>query len=220
MCKEIKRLYFIPILVLVAVITPGLARAQMPELDFTDTRRARETFKRLQPKSLRDEVATFALSGISESVGKTPLPKISYSDFGNDFMNFEGDGIKASVKISPFSEEGHRMDYEDKHLIRIDRKPYYGNYGKVPKTFISELSLIVDGDTVAIPPTAYFDLYNLNLTYSDKGSQKTRNAIYRSPDGKRIYFYLFSRDNSGSYEVTWIFEDKQYVKRVLDYGFM
>ena len=220
MYKKIKQIYFIPILILVSVLVPGLARAQMPELDFTDTRRAREIFKRLQPKSLRAEVATFALSGISESVGTTPLPKVSYSDFGNDFMRFEGDGIEASVKIAPFSEEGRRLDYEDKHLIRIDKKPYYGNYGKVPKTYISELSLIVDGDSVAIPHTAYSDLYNLNLTYSDKGSQKTTNAIYRSADGKRIYFYLFSRDKTGSYEVTWIFDDKQYVKRVLDYGFM
>ena len=194
--------------------------AQMVELDYTDSRRTKESFKRLQPKSLRAEVATFALSGISESVGTTPLAKAPYSDFGNNYMNFEGDGIKAAVKIAPFSEEGHRMDYEEKHLIRIDRKPYYGNYGSVPKTYISELSLIVDGDTLTVPPIAYFDLYNLHLTYSDKGSLKTTNAIYRSKDGKRIYFYLFSRDNSGSYEVTWIFDDKQYVKRVLDYGFM
>ena len=194
--------------------------AQMVELDYTDTRREKESFKKLQPKSLRLEVATFALSGISESVGTIPMPKVPYSDFGNDFMNFEGDGIKASVKIAPFSEEGHRMDYEDKHLIKIDKKTYYGNYGSVPKTYISDVSLIVDGDTVIVPPIAYFDLYNLHLVYADKGSQKTTNAVYRSKDGKRIYFYLFSRDSSGSYEVTWIFDDKKYVKRVLDYGFM
>ena len=194
--------------------------AQMTDLDYTDTRTNRESFKRLQPKSLRAEVATFALAGISESVGTSPLNKISYSDFGKDFMNFEGDRIKASVKIAPFKEEGHKLDYDEKYLIRIDKKPYYGNYGKIPKTYISEVTLIVDGDTIAIPSIAYFDLYNLQLTYSDKGSQKTSNALYKSADGKRIYFYLFSRDNTGSYEVTWIFDNKQYVKRVLDYGIM
>ena len=217
---KIKKLNIIYLIIFCGVLIPIFSSAQTPELDFTDTRRSREGFKRLQPKSLREEVATFALSGISESVGTTPLPKISYSDFGRDFMRFEGDGIGAFVKIAPFSEEGHRLDYEDKHLIKIDKKPYYGDYGKVPKTYISELSLIVDGDTVVIPPTAYSDLYNLHLTYSDKGSQKTTNAIYKSTDGKRIYFYLFSRDKTGSYEVTWIFDNKQYVKRVLDYGFM
>ena len=194
--------------------------AQMTELDYTDTRRTRESFKRLQPKSLRAEVATFALAGITESVGTTPLNKISYSDFGMDFMNFEGNGIKASVKIAPFSEEGHKLDYDEKYLIRIDKKPYYGNYGTIPKTYIRDVTLIVDGDTVTIPPIAYFDLYNLQFTYSDKGTKKTTNAIYKSADGQRIYFYLFSRDNTGSYEVTWIFDNKQYVKRVLDYGIM
>ena len=146
--------------------------AQMTDLDYTDTRTNRESFKRLQPKSLRAEVATFALAGISESVGTSPLNKISYSDFGKDFMNFEGNGIKASVKIAPFKEEGHKLDYDDKYLIRIDKKPYYGNYGSVPKTYISEVSLIVDGDTLMVPPIAHFDLYNLHLTYSDKGSLK------------------------------------------------
>lgn len=213
------KIQFISLLVLILFISKDL-RAQQSELDYTDTRRTRESFKKLQPKSVREEVATFALGGISESIGTTPLNKISYSDFGNDFMNFDGDGIKASVHIAPFSKEGHKLDYDDKYLIRIDKKPYYGDYGVLPKTYISNVSLIVDGDTVAIPPAAYSDLYNLHLTYSDKGTRKTTNAIYTSNDGKRIYFYLFSKDSTGSYEVTWIFDNKQYVRRVLDYGFM
>jgi hypothetical protein len=135
-------------------------------------------------------------------------------------MNFEGNGIKASVKIAPFKEEGHKLDYDEKYLIRIDKKPYYGNYGKIPKTYISEVTLIVDGDTVVVPPIAYFDLYNLHLNYSDKGTKKTTNAIYKSADGQRLFFYLFSQDNTGSYEVTWIFDNKKYVKRVLDYSIM
>ncbi|MEO6682212.1 MAG: hypothetical protein ABIN48_05245 [Ginsengibacter sp.] len=211
-------IFFISLIIILP--SSGHLFAQMTDLGYTDTRRNRESFKRLQPKSLRTEVATFALSGISESVGTTPLQKISYTEFGNDFMNFEGEGIKASVKTAPFSEEGRRLDYDDKYLIRIDRKPYYGNYGFVPKTYISDVTLIIDGDTIVVPPVAYSDLYNLNLTYSDKGVRKTTNAIYKSPDGNRIYFYLFSRDNSGSYEVTWIFDNKQYARRVLDYGFM
>jgi hypothetical protein len=212
--------YFLTIFVSFLFINSSHLFAQMTELNYTDTRRTRESFKRLQPKSMRTEVATFALAGISESVGTTPLNKISYADFGKDFMNFEGDGIKASVKIAPFSAEGHKLDYDDKYLIRIDKKPYYGDYGSIPKTYISDVNLIVDGDTVIVPPVAYFDLYNLQLTYSDKGTKKTTNAIYKSADGQRIYFYLFSRDNTGSYEVTWIFDNKQYVKRVLDFGIM
>ncbi len=75
-------------------------------------------------------------------------------------------------------------------------------------------------DTVVIPPAAYADLYNLNFEYSDKGTTRTTNAIYRSANPHRIYLYLFCKDNTGSYEVTWIIYDKKYVRRVLDYGFM
>ena len=196
------------------------AQLEPVELDYQDTRKKKESFTKLQPKSLREEVATFALGGISESVGTTPLPKVSFNDFGRDYMIFEGDGLRATVKLAPFSPDGHRLDYDEKYLIKIDKKGYYGDYGSVPKTYIKELTLTVEGDTVLIPPTAYFDLYNLQLTYIDKGAQRTTNALYRSKDGKRIYFYLFSRDNTGSYEVTWIFEDKKFVKRVLDYGIM
>lgn len=194
--------------------------AAQSNYDFQDTRRKNESFNKLQPRNVRADVATFALSGISESVNVDTLHKISYKSFGNDFMNLEGDGIKASVKLAPFDKTKHKLDYDEKYLIRIDRKTYYGNYGNVPFTYISNVSMIIDGDTVVIPKTAYFDLYNLNLTYNDKGVKRTTNAVYKSKDGHHIYLYLFSRDNSGSYEVTWIFQDKKYLRRVLDYGFM
>lgn len=46
-------------------------------------------------------------------------------------------------------------------------------------------------DTVAIPAAAYVDLYNLNFAYSDKGTERTTNGIYRSANPHRIYLYLF-----------------------------
>ena len=211
---------FLLFLVFLLSAHPLLAQLSEPDLGYQDTRKKREGFARLQPKTVRDEVATFALGGISESVGTTPLPKITYIDFGNDYMIFEGEGLRGTVKIAPFSPDGHRLDYDEKYLIKIDKKPYYGDYGTVPRTYIKEVTLTVDGDTVSIPPAAYSDLYNLHLTYISQGAQRTTNAIYRTRDGKRIYFYLFSKDDTGSYEVTWIFEDKKFVRRVLDYGIM
>jgi hypothetical protein len=193
------------------------------DLDFQDTRRKNEGFARLQPKEIRDEVATFALAGISESVNAVPLHKIPYQSFGTDSMTFQGDRIKAIIKIAPFDPAKHKLTYDEKHLVKIDKKTYYGDYGKIPKTYISNVTLIVRGDTFQLPPAAYDDLYNLNLTYSDKGVQRTTNAIYISRDTQRIYLYLFSKDNSGSYEVTWIIQDmkgRKYLRRVLDYGFM
>ena len=75
-------------------------------------------------------------------------------------------------------------------------------------------------DTVIIPPAAYGDLYNLNFTYRDKsGTERTANGVFFSKDNNRMYIYLLSRDATGSYEVTWVIENKKYLRRVVDYGF-
>ena len=188
--------------------------------DYQDTRKKNESFARLQPPVLRSEVATFTLSGISESVGALPLAKINYTNFGNDFMDFEGDGIKVSVQVSPFESTKHKLQFDEKYLIKIDKRPYYGNYGNMPLTTISNITMTVNGDTVVIPEFAYNDLHNINFDYTTKGVKRTTNGVFRSKDGHRIYIYLFSKDNTGSYEVTWIIQDKKYLRRVLDYGFM
>lgn len=191
------------------------------ELPYQDTRRKRETFRKTPPE-FRLEVSTFALAGISESVGQPPLHKIGYTKLSKDSMVFEGDGIQAAVVLAPFDETKHRLDYDldEKHLIRIDKRPYYGDYGFVPKTEISNISMIINGDSVEIPKTAYFDLYNLHFTYNNKGYQKTTSAVYVSDDKRRVYLYLFSKGDKGSYEVTFIFKDRQFIRRVLDYDLL
>lgn len=198
----------------------GFSCSAQKYYDYQDTRRKNESFAKLPRTQIRADLATFTLSGIDEAVGKDELQKIPFTNFGSDFMNFEGDNIKASIKLLPFDKTKHKLDYDEKYLIRIDRKPYYGGYGTIPKTYIGNISIIVDKDTVAIPTAAYADLYNVNLTYTDKGTLRSRNGIYKSKDGHRIYLYLFCKDATGSYEVTWIIQDKKYLRRVLDYGFM
>jgi hypothetical protein len=105
--------------------------------------------------------------------------------------------------------------------VKIDRKYYYGDYGNLPKKQISQIRLMIGKDTIIIPAAAYSDFYNLNLSYEDKtGTQRSANAIYRSNDGRRLYLYLLSKDATGSYEVTWVIQDRKYLRRVVDYGFM
>ena len=206
------------ILTLFALLYSSWTFAQNgPEYDY---RKKNESFLKSSPRNVRADVATFALGGISESIGTTPLYKIPYSSFGKDSMVFEADRIKAKIKLAPFNKEGHRMDYDEKYLVRIDRKPFYGDYGFLPSTYISEVSLIIYGDTVSIPKAAYSDLFNVNLTYNDRGVQRTTNAVYRSADGHFTYLYLFSKANKGSYEVTWVFQDKKYLRRILDYDLL
>lgn len=187
--------------------------------DMPDSRKKTESFERFRIPDIRKDLATFTLGGISESVGALPLEKISYTSLANDSILFEGDGIKAKVKIAVFDPAKHKLSFDEKFLVRIDRRPYYaGDYGNTPKTGISEVSVIINNDTVFIPPTAYTDLFNVHFTYSDQGVERTRDAVYKSKDGRKIYLYLFSQSETGSYEVTWIIQDKKYLRRVLDYG--
>ncbi len=198
----------------------GFSSSAQKYYEFEDTRRKNESFARFPKNEIRADAATFTLSGIDEAVGKDELKKIPFTNFGTDFMNFAGDNIKANIKLLPFDKSKHRLDYDEKYLIRIDRKPYYGDYGNVPKTYIGNITLTIGNDSIAIPATAYADLYNLNLTYTDKGTLRSRNGIYKSKDGHRIYLYVFCKDATGSYEVTWIIQDNKYMRRILDYGFM
>ncbi|MEO9033150.1 MAG: hypothetical protein ABI285_07890 [Ginsengibacter sp.] len=207
-------------LIIAASILMSFCCSAQDNYDYQDTRRKNESFAKLPKTEIRADLATFTLSGIDEAVGKNELKKIPFTKFGDDFMNFEGDGVAAQIMLSPFNPARHKLDYDEKYLIRIDRKTYYGNFGKVPKTYISRIMLTDGNDSITIPPAAYFDIYNVSLTYTDKGTVRSRNGIYRSKDGHRIYLYIFCKDATGSYEVTWIIQDKKYLRRVLDYGFM
>jgi hypothetical protein len=49
---------------------------------------------------------------------------------------------------------------------------------------------------------------------------KSYNKVFVSPDKKKVYIYMLNRDNLGSYEVTWVIQDKKYLRRVVDFGFL
>lgn len=218
------------IFVIVFLLYSFIVTAQKPKknYEYQDTRKKTESYAKASPE-IKADLATFTFAGIDESIAKAQLRKISFTSFGPDFMTFKGedvnaagDNIKVTVTTAFFdtAKQKHKLDFDEQYLIRIDRKPYYGNYGSMPKTFIKQLLVIIGKDTVAIPPAAYMDLYNLNFTYADKATQRSVNGVYVSKDKHKIYLYLFCKDATGSYEVTWIIQDKRYVRRVLDYGFM
>jgi hypothetical protein len=113
------------------------------------------------------------------------------------------------------------MYYDEKYLVKIDNKPFYGSFGKLPKTTIEKVVVIMNNDTIPVPPTAYADLYNPSFTYRDaSGTQRTLNSVYLSNDKRKVYIYMLNKDEAGSYEVTWVIQDKKYLRRVVDYGFL
>jgi hypothetical protein len=199
------------------VLSTLVATAQ----DYPDYRSKKEIFPRIVEKDIRSDVASFSMGGIEESVGKLPLKSIPVVKSGPDFISFANENLQATIKGGVFDKTKHKLSfYEEKYLVKIDNKPYFGDYGKVPKTTIEEVTVIINRDTIVIPPAAYADLYNPIFTYREGGVEKSYNSIYLSADGRKIYVYMLKREAGGSYEVTWVIQDKKYLKRVVDFGFL
>jgi hypothetical protein len=196
--------------------------AAAQDREFPDYRSKKENFLRMQEKDIRADLASFTMGGMDESIGKGKPFSIPATAYGTDFITFSGNDIQVTIKAGTFDQSKHKLQmYSGKHLVKINGKPYYGNYGEVPRTTIESVTVLIDKDSVAIPVTAYNDLYEPDFTYRDaSGTVKSYNKVYISPDKKKIYIYMLNRDPLGSYEVTWVIQDKKYLRRVVDFGFL
>jgi hypothetical protein len=189
------------------------------DADVNDYRRKNEGFAHISDKSIRSDLSCFTIGGLDESLGKGLLKKLPVTAHGDNFIIFDSNQIRVTIKAAPFFATKHKLAKEGERLVKIDNKPYYGNYGKMPSMAIANVSVIVGKDTVAIPESAWAALYNPQFIYNEGGDLKTKDEVYLSPDKRTFYIYMLNKDDTGSYEVTWIIQDKKYVKRVIDYGF-
>ncbi len=194
------------------------ALAQSP--DMPDYRTKRENFSKITDKNIQNDLAVFTMSAIDMSVGKLPLKGLPVTDFGENFIQFDSDNIKVIIRAGEFEPDKHKLQYNGKYLVRIDNKPYYGSYGAVPERTIASVTLLVHGDTIPIPPAAIADLYEPSFTYLQNGKRKSYNGVYFSNDKRNIYIYMLNNDGVGGYEVTWVIQDKKYLRRVVDFGFL
>jgi len=187
-----------------------------------DLRNKRENFLKYPKGEVRDDLATFTLGGIDERLGKKPLDRLPAVDYNMKSITFEGDNnTKVVISSGTFEAAKHKLFYyyDKKYLVKIDGKPYYGDYGAVPSTTVGSVSVILNKDTVEIPTTAFADLYHPEFTYVDGGGTiRTHNAVFLSADKHRMYIYMLNAETIGHYEVTWIIQDKKYVGRVVDSG--
>lgn len=191
--------------------------------DYPDYRSKKELFTRITEKDIRSDIASYSMAGIDESVGKLPLKTIPITKAGANFISFEENNIQVNITGGLFDPTKHKLTYFDpakKYLVKINNKPYFGDYGKVPKTTIENINVIIDRDTIVIPPTAFFDLYNPIFSFKEGGIQKSNNKVYISADGRKLYIYMLKQETGGSYEATWVIQDKKYLKRVVDFGFL
>ena len=190
------------------------------DLDFPDFRSKKDNFSKISDKDVRADMASFSLAGVDESIGKAQLQTVPVTDHGADFMTFQNDNIKIIIKTSFFMPTKHKLMMSETHLVKIDGKPYYGGiYGQTPHIIIQTVTVLVGKDTVPIPATAYFDLYDPKFSFNENGATRSRNGVYLSNDKHTFYIYMLNIDNGGA-EYTWVIRDKQYLRRVVDVGFL
>jgi len=190
--------------------------------DMPDYRPKRDKFTSIQDKDIRNDLASFTMAGIDESISKLPLNKIPLVELQKDHVIYKGDDITVTLTTGIFDPSAHKLLYfDEKWLVKIDGKGFFGNYGKIPRNNIKSVVVTIGKDSIVVPTEAYFDLYNPSFMYKDAGgTQRSLNSVYVSNDKRKIYIYMLSLDDRGSYEVTWIIQDKKYLRRVVDFGFM
>jgi len=207
---------------LYTVLFISLCTAAIAQDDDIPTYRSkRENFLKMTEKDLQADLATFTLGGLDMATGKDPIPYIPVVSFNNDSVLLQKDNIRIVIKAGTFDKTKHKiLLYDEKYVTKIDNKPYYGTIGKMPKTTIQYIMVTVGRDTINIPAPAYNDLYDLFFCRPAANARtKCNDGVYLSKDGHRIYVYMLNGDGKDGYEVTWIIQDKQYLRRVVDWDF-
>lgn len=189
--------------------------------DIPNYRSKRENFLKMTEKDLRADLATFTLGGLDEASGKDPLPYVPVVAYSSDSVLLQKDNIKVVIKAGTFDKSKHKiLLYDEKYVTKIDNKPYYGVIGKMPLTTIQSVLVTIGRDTIVIPATAYTDLYNPAFCRPGANAKtKCNTGVYFSKDNRRMYIYMLNGDGREGYEVTWVIQDRQYLRRVVDWDF-
>lgn len=186
--------------------------------EMSDYRRKNENVLKMREKDIRSDLSTFTYGGIEERIGKAALNVILPRSYNDKEIYFEGNDIKVIITKGVFDPSKYKLGYEEKHLVKINNRPFYGGYGSLPRSTIEAITVIIKNDTIAIPPASFADLYNPSFAYRDEqGTLRSLNGVYLSADGRKVYIYLLNRDASANYEVTWVIQDNKYLRRALDY---
>jgi hypothetical protein len=189
--------------------------------DIPDYRSKKDNFSKMQEKDIRADLSQFTFGGINESLTKHRLDAIPLKVVMDDAITFSNDTVIAQITTGNFDATKHKVSwYNDKYAVKLDNKPFWGTENSVPKHTITSITAVIESDTVVVPSAAFIDLYEPNLYYTDaKGSRKTFCNVYRSADKRKYYIYMVNGEGSGRYEVTWVIQDKKYLRRIVDWGF-
>lgn len=189
--------------------------------DIPDYRSKKDNFLKMQEKDIRADLSQFTFGGISESLIKHRLDVIPLIGAKDNEIIFSNDTVIVQITTGTFDPTKHKVTwYNDKYAVKLDNHAFWGTENIVPKHTITSIVAVIEADTVVLPQTAFADLYEPHLYYTDaKGSRKTFCNVYRSADKRKYYIYMVNGEGAGRYEVTWVIQDKKYLRRVVDWNF-
>jgi hypothetical protein len=189
--------------------------------DIPDYRSKRDNLSKMIEKDIRADLAQFTFAGISESLEKHKLEQVPATEIKNDEIIFSNDTMSVKITTGGFDATKHKVTwYDDKYAVKLDNHAFWGTENKVPRTSITSVVAVMGLDTIVVPPAAYADLYEPRLYFKDaNGNAKSYCNVYVAPDHRKIYVYMLNGEGNGRYEVTWIIQDKHYLRRVVDWGF-
>lgn len=189
--------------------------------DIPDYRTKKDNFLKMQEKDIRADLSQFTFGGISESLTKHRLDAIPLLGVKENTMLFSNDTVIVQITTGKFDPTKHKVTwFDDKYAVKLDNRAFWGTEYTVPKLTIASVVAVIGADTLVLPQAAFTDLYEPRFFYTDsKGKSKSYCNVYRSADKRKYYIYMLNGTGKGRYEVTWVIQDKQYLRRVVDWNF-
>jgi hypothetical protein len=206
--------------IILSILLCSIINFSFAQDDIPDYRSKRDNFLKMQEKDIRADLSQFTFGGISESLTKHKLEALKVDDIKNDTIVFSSDTVEVQITSGNFDPVKHKVTWYDKYAVKLDNHAFWGTENAVPKHTITSVIAVIGLDTVVVPAAAFVDLFEPHFYYTDsKGSKKTYCNVYMSADKRRYYIYMLNGDGNGRYEVTWVIQDKHYLRRVVDWGF-
>lgn len=189
-----------------------------------------DSFEKFCEGKIKEEVSFITISGgkyeTRDSLISKHLVLFETHNYTDTSLELRHNNTKIKIFRRAFDTSGVHMTVMNgggykNYLAYIRNKPFWGTDGGFPKTCLQKVSVNFGDCKVAVPDSAITDLFEPNLCYYS-GSMKNPYCLtsaYYSQDKSRLYIYMLNGDGAGGYEVTFVFENKRYIRRVVDYGF-
>ena len=146
---------------------------------------------------IMSEIAFFTVNGKSK-LNTDTLPNPNLSEIP----------IKRITDSSAYFEKGNLYTGEIRVGIYLD------------KSRIKEIMFLHYKLGLILPDSAFSGLHAPKFSQVGKSigdSVLINIRVLRSEDKRRVYIYMLNNEGKNRYEVTWVIQDSEYYKRVLNY---